>query len=61
MATYLHLTYSYFITLEVIETEAVSWVGHKKQNIANKLLLNFLAKSSAKDLRILFLSHEHKG
>ena len=57
---YLHLTYTYFSTLEAIETGAVSWIGHNKQNIANKLLLNFLAKSSGKHLRTLFVSHQDK-
>ena len=43
MATYLRLTCTYFSTLEVIETEVVGCVGHKKQNIANKLLPNFFS------------------
>ena len=54
-------TYTNFSTLEAIETGAVSWVGHNKQNTANKLLLIFLAKSRGKDLRILFVSHQHEG
>ena len=43
-------TYTNFSTLEAIETGAV-----------NKLLLIFLAKSRGKDLRILFVSHQHEG
>ena len=35
-----HCWYTYFRTLEVIEAGLVSWVGHNKQNVANKLLLN---------------------
>ena len=43
--------------LEVTDTGAVICVGHNKQNIANKLLLNFFSQKSGKDLRILFVSH----
>ena len=62
MATYLRLTYTYFSTLEVIETDWNQLGWSQETKYSEQIITNFFwAKSSVKDLRILFVSHQHKG